>query len=206
MVRPPPGHRRPLGRPEGAQRSSAGKTAELQPSPLRWEWRKRRRRGRCSGATPYRRHIACTFARQTADGFGPQGRSLHDVRQMYLGRLHTSRDQGVHRGVPHSPRADPTGALRRLSGPARHPAGAGGSALSALRRCSRRLGRRGTGVAPIARVNESPDASDDGPQQVIIYRFSVNRGMAIALVIETPDWYSGLLQSALARVRIEGQN
>lgn len=40
----------------------------------------------------------------------------------------------------------------------------------------------------------------------IIHRFCVYRGMAIALVIETPDWYSGLLQAAAARVRIEGQN
>jgi hypothetical protein len=30
--------------------------------------------------------------------------------------------------------------------------------------------------------------------------------MAVALVIETYDWYSGLLQAALARVRLEGQN
>jgi len=78
--------------------------------------------------------------------------------------------------------------------------------LSALRRRARRLRRRGTGVAPIAGVDGSSDPTNDGAQQEIIYRFSVNRGMAVALVIETPDWYSGLLQSALARVRIEGQN
>jgi len=75
-----------------------------------------------------------------------------------------------------------------------------------MRRRARRLRRRGTGVAPIVGVDPSPDVPNDDPQQVIIYRFSVNRGMAVALVIETPDWYSGLLQSALARVRIEGQN
>ena len=78
--------------------------------------------------------------------------------------------------------------------------------LSALHGRSRRLRRRGTDVAPIVGVDSSPESPNDGPPQVIIYRFSVNRGMAIALVIETPDWYSGLLQSALARVRIEGQN
>jgi len=78
--------------------------------------------------------------------------------------------------------------------------------LSALRRRARRLRRRGTGVAPLAGVDGSSDPTNDGPQQEIIYRFAVNRGMAVALVIETPDWYSGLLQSALARVRIEGQN
>jgi len=125
---------------------------------------------------------------------------------MYLGRLHTSRNQGVHRGLPDSPRLDPSGALRCLPGPTREPARAGGPPLSTVRRPSRRLRRRGTGVAPIVGVDSGSDAPNDGPQQVIIYRFSVNRGMAIALVIETPDWYSGLLQSALARVRIEGLN
>jgi hypothetical protein len=30
--------------------------------------------------------------------------------------------------------------------------------------------------------------------------------MAVALVIETCDWYSGLLQAARARFRLEGQN
>ena len=53
---------------------------------------------------------------------------------------------------------------------------------------------------------EAEGPHDRPPQQVIIYRFSVNRGMNVALVIETPDWYAGLLQAALARVRIEGLN
>jgi hypothetical protein len=48
----------------------------------------------------------------------------------------------------------------------------------------------------------APDATDDGE----VHRFTVQRGMAIALVIETRDWYSGLLQAAMARVRVEGQN
>jgi len=30
--------------------------------------------------------------------------------------------------------------------------------------------------------------------------------MSVALVIETRDWYSGLVQAALARIRIEGRN
>jgi hypothetical protein len=30
--------------------------------------------------------------------------------------------------------------------------------------------------------------------------------MAVAIVIETRDWYAGLIQAALARVRIEGTN
>ena len=35
---------------------------------------------------------------------------------------------------------------------------------------------------------------------------NVRSELAVALVIETRDWYSGLLQAALARVRIEGRN
>ena len=53
-----------------------------------------------------------------------------------------------------------------------------------------------------------PDAAngDDARPQTIVHRFTVQRGMAVALVIETRDWYSGLLQAALARARIEGVN
>jgi hypothetical protein len=46
---------------------------------------------------------------------------------------------------------------------------------------------------------------DAGPDEVV-HRFTVQRGMTIALVIETRDWYSGLLQAAAARIRIEGRN
>jgi hypothetical protein len=51
-----------------------------------------------------------------------------------------------------------------------------------------------------------PSPSDQVPDGQIVHTFTVLRGMAVALVIETRDWYSGLLQAALARVRIEGQN
>lgn len=51
-----------------------------------------------------------------------------------------------------------------------------------------------------------PNSSDDPGPQAITHQFTVLRGMAVALVIETRDWYSGLLQAALARVRLEGQN
>ena len=52
---------------------------------------------------------------------------------------------------------------------------------------------------------------DPGPDDVTtpestVHRFTVHRGMLVAIVIETPDWYAGLLQAALARVRIEGLN
>jgi hypothetical protein len=50
------------------------------------------------------------------------------------------------------------------------------------------------------------NANDDAGASAIVHQFTVSRGMAVALVIETRDWYSGLLQAALARVRLEGQN
>ena len=40
----------------------------------------------------------------------------------------------------------------------------------------------------------------------VMHQFTVLRGMAVAMVIETRDWYLGLLQSALARVRLDGNN
>ena len=40
----------------------------------------------------------------------------------------------------------------------------------------------------------------------MVHQFTVLRGMTVAVVIETRDWYLGLLQAALARVRLEGQN
>jgi len=51
-----------------------------------------------------------------------------------------------------------------------------------------------------------PTPSEKTPEGQVVHTFTVLRGMAVALVIETRDWYSGLLQAALARVRIEGQN
>lgn len=57
-----------------------------------------------------------------------------------------------------------------------------------------------TGMQP------DPNQSDDAAPQNIVHQFTVLRGMAVALVIETSDWYAGLLQAALARVRLEGLN
>ena len=51
-----------------------------------------------------------------------------------------------------------------------------------------------------------PESSQPIPPGPVVHQFTVLRGMAVALVIETCDWYSGLLQAALARVRLEGQN
>jgi len=51
---------------------------------------------------------------------------------------------------------------------------------------------------------ESADAETSPPE--VVHQFTVLRGMAIAMVIETRHWYLGLLQAALARIRLEGHN
>ena len=51
-----------------------------------------------------------------------------------------------------------------------------------------------------------PDVPRDTSTPAVVHQFTVLRGMAVALVIETPDWYSGLLQAALARIRLEARN
>ena len=38
-----------------------------------------------------------------------------------------------------------------------------------------------------------------------VHQFTVNRGMLV-LVIETTAWYAGLVQAAMARIALEGQN
>ena len=55
-------------------------------------------------------------------------------------------------------------------------------------------------------MSTEPESSQPSPPGPAVHQFTVLRGMAVALVIETCDWYSGLLQAALARVRLEGQN
>ena len=50
------------------------------------------------------------------------------------------------------------------------------------------------------------NSGNDAGAPIVIHQFTVSRGMVVALVIETRDWYSGLLQAALARVRLEGHN
>jgi hypothetical protein len=67
-------------------------------------------------------------------------------------------------------------------------------------------------VAPALQIDTSmstePESESTPPTPAgpVVHQFTVLRGMAVALVIETCDWYSGLLQAALARVRLEGQN
>jgi hypothetical protein len=55
-------------------------------------------------------------------------------------------------------------------------------------------------------MSTEPDSPAPTPTGPVVHQFTVLRGMAVAVVIETCDWYSGLLQAALARVRLEGQN
>jgi hypothetical protein len=52
---------------------------------------------------------------------------------------------------------------------------------------------------------EPPPPNDPSPGATV-HQFTVQRGMAVAIVIETRDWYLGLLQAAMARIRLEGQN
>jgi hypothetical protein len=51
-----------------------------------------------------------------------------------------------------------------------------------------------------------PTPFNEQPPEAIVHQFTVLRGMAVAVVIETRDWYLGLVQAAHTRVRIEGQN
>lgn len=54
-----------------------------------------------------------------------------------------------------------------------------------------------------------PEPTDPDPEPVPegpVHQFTVRRGMSIVLVIETTSWYSGLLQAALARITLEGEN
>ena len=49
-------------------------------------------------------------------------------------------------------------------------------------------------------------ADSETPTSEVVHQFTVLRGMNVAMVIETREWYLGLLQAALARVRLEGHN
>jgi hypothetical protein len=53
---------------------------------------------------------------------------------------------------------------------------------------------------------EPTPPDDPASKAAIVHQFTVQRGMAVVVVIETRDWYLGLIQAALARVRLEGQN
>jgi len=64
----------------------------------------------------------------------------------------------------------------------------------------------GTRVAPARGMSTEPESTQPAPTGPVVHQFTVLRGMSVAVVIETCDWYSGLLQAALARVRLEGQN
>jgi hypothetical protein len=54
-------------------------------------------------------------------------------------------------------------------------------------------------------MGEDPEPAPLSPESPV-HQFTVHRGMSIVLVIETTSWYSGLLQAALARITLEGEN
>jgi hypothetical protein len=66
-------------------------------------------------------------------------------------------------------------------------------------------GLYGIAVALSVGMADGPPRNEP-PADEVVHQFPVNRGMAIVLVIETTFWYSGLLQAALARITLEGQN
>ena len=55
-------------------------------------------------------------------------------------------------------------------------------------------------------MSEDPAPEPLPPPPAPVHQFTVQRGMSIVLVIETTSWYSGLLQAALARITLEGEN
>jgi hypothetical protein len=63
----------------------------------------------------------------------------------------------------------------------------------------------GTGVAVEVGMADDPAQAPSEPAGPV-HQFTVHRGMLIVLVIETTSWYAGLLQAAVARIALEGQN
>jgi hypothetical protein len=57
-------------------------------------------------------------------------------------------------------------------------------------------------------MSELPEPPETEPTEPTerLYQFTVSRGMTAVFFIETPSWYLGLVQSALARVALEGHN
>ena len=69
--------------------------------------------------------------------------------------------------------------------------------------------RGGTGVALVLGMADDPVPAPSEPvgdPAGPVHQFTVNRGMIVVLVIETTSWYAGLLQAAVARIALEGQN
>jgi hypothetical protein len=50
------------------------------------------------------------------------------------------------------------------------------------------------------------ESAESGARHAVIHRFTVMRGMVPILVIESSDWYAGLVQAALARVMVDAAN
>jgi hypothetical protein len=58
----------------------------------------------------------------------------------------------------------------------------------------------------VPRASSQPTGEPTGDPAAPVHQFTVNRGMLVVLVIETTSWYAGLLQAAVARIALEGQN
>ena len=57
-------------------------------------------------------------------------------------------------------------------------------------------------------MSDGPESRETDPTEPTerVHQFTVSRGMTPVLLIETQSWYLGLVQAALARVALEGQN
>jgi hypothetical protein len=141
-------------------------------------------------------------------------RSAHDLWEVRVGRLHPPCGEARNECLPVASRHDPRSPVREVSGAADQLPRDRHAALPALPRESRRLTAtrrppwsRGTGVAAGSAVDPDSESYEDATaDDPVVHRFTVFRGMKIVVVIETRDWYSGLLQAAMARARIDGQN
>ena len=58
----------------------------------------------------------------------------------------------------------------------------------------------------MALVAPEHGSHDETEADALVHRFTVHRGMQVAVVIVTRNWYSGLVQATVARARIEGHN
>jgi len=54
-------------------------------------------------------------------------------------------------------------------------------------------------------MSDLPEPQETAPTERV-HQFTVSRGMTAVLVIETTSWYLGMLQAALARIALEGNN
>jgi len=147
MARDLPGHRRPRRRRREVRRPSAGKTAESQPSPPRSGWRRRPRKGRCSGGAPHHglRITGTSLAPSRAKTFGKciwDGCTRHAIKASTVGAAPSSAppEEAWHRRCTHS------GCGRELGPHQRRPAARDHLPLLGQSRDGRRARHRNAGL------------------------------------------------------------